>query len=67
MGRPKEPRAISVTYDSHNNQLVILCDDGSLWQRVYSHTGGWEWLKVTQFDHKSSPFEPEKIYRETGI
>lgn len=53
--KPQKLKPISVTYDTTHNQLVILCDDGSLWRRsLYidpNSTGAKiEWVTLGEFD-----------------
>jgi len=65
MKKQKSSRAISVTYDSHNLELVVLCEDGTLWKRYFTNQTGWSWDKISHFEHGVE--DEEKKYRETGI
>ncbi len=45
-------RLISITYDSHNMCLVVLCDDGTLWARYSEMVGDqveWKWKLLDEF------------------
>lgn len=55
--KPKRPRPIGVTFNPHNSQLIVLCEDGQLWARVLDDlapkTGQfvavWKWEKLDEF------------------
>lgn len=57
VNRPRKPKPISIAYDAHNMQMMILCDDGTLWRR-YSRRDPemgeitWKWEKIEELDLK---------------
>lgn len=53
----RKPRPVGIAYDAHFTRMVILCDDGSIWERqVMRDERGqiepeprFKWVKIDDF------------------
>lgn len=42
------PKPIGITFNPHNSQLIVLCDDGSIWFRMLI-SSLYKWIKQDEF------------------
>ncbi len=55
--KKRKPKPVSVTFNPHNSEIIVLCDDASLWAREFVRqeiqgrtVDSWKWVPFDEFD-----------------